>query len=53
MHLDLNMGKYAVFVWTSYGATLFGLGALAFISVRVHARRKAILKALQDAANIT
>lgn len=52
MHLDLNMGKYAFFVWGSYGATLLGLAGLVLLSVRAHAHRKAVLKALQDAAEI-
>ena len=51
MHLDLDMGKYAFFVWTAYGLTLLGLGALVLVSVRAHAHRKAVLKALQEAAD--
>ena len=46
--LDLDMGKYGFFVWTSYGATLLGLAGLAVMTLRSHAKRKAVLKALQD-----
>jgi heme exporter protein CcmD len=47
---DFDMGKHAVFVWGSYGASLLGLAGLILVSLRAHARRKAVLKALQDAA---
>ena len=47
--LDLDMGKYGVFVWTCYGAVLLGLAGLIALSLRANATRKAALKALQDA----
>ncbi|ESQ86444.1 hemagglutination activity protein [Asticcacaulis sp. AC460] len=48
--LDFDMGKYGVYVWTSYGVTLLGLAGLIAWSLRAHAKRKAAVKALQDAA---
>jgi heme exporter protein D len=47
--MDLDMGKYGLFVWGSYGLSLLGLGALVVISLVVHARRKKVLEALQEA----
>ncbi len=49
MHLDLDMGKYAFFVWGSYGATFFALGSLIIVSLRAHAERRKKLEALQAA----
>lgn len=49
MHLDLDMGKYAVFVWGSYGATFIALGSLIALSLRAHAERRKKLEALQAA----
>lgn len=48
--MDLDMGKYAFYVWGAYGATLLGLGALIVISLRVQAQRRKVLEALQAAA---
>ena len=50
MHLDLDMGKYAIFVWGSYGASAIAVGALVLMSLRAHATRKKQLEALQAAA---
>ena len=50
MHLDLDMGKYAVFVWGAYGASAIAIGVLVAMSLRAHARRKTQLEALQAAA---
>ena len=44
------MGKYAIYVWGAYGATLVALGALISISLRVQAQRRKVLEALQAAA---
>lgn len=49
--MDLDMGKYGLFVWGAYGLSLLGLGALVVISLMVHARRKKVLEALQTAAD--
>ena len=49
MHLDLDMGKYAVFVWGAYGASAIAIGALVLVSLRAHATRKKQLEALQAA----
>ena len=51
--MDLDMGKYGLFVWGSYALSLLGLGALTVISIVVHARRKKVLEALQAAADET
>lgn len=50
MHLDLDMGKYAVFVWGAYGSSAVAVGALIFMSLRAHAVRRKQLEALQAAA---
>ncbi len=49
MHLDLDMGKYAVFVWGAYGVSAIAIGALILASLRAHAVRKKQLDALQAA----
>jgi heme exporter protein D len=49
MTLDLDMGKYAVFVWGSYGATFAALTALVVVSLRAQAVRRRKLEALQQA----
>ena len=49
MHLDLDMGKYALFVWGSYGATFIALAGLIGVSLRAHADRRKKLEALQAA----
>ncbi|MGZ3304308.1 MAG: heme exporter protein CcmD [Asticcacaulis sp.] len=51
MHIDLDMGKYGLFVWGSYGATLIALVALTVVSLRTRAERRRKLEALQDAVN--
>lgn len=48
--MDLDMGKYVVFVWGCYSATLVGIGGLVGLSLRAHAQRKKVLEALQAAA---
>ena len=47
--MDLDMGKYGLFVWGSYGLSLLGLGLLTVISLLAQARRKKVLEALQAA----
>jgi len=53
MTLDLDMGKYAVFVWGSYGAAFVALAALIIVSLRTHALRRKRLEALQAAVENT
>ena len=50
MHLDLDMGKYAFYVWGAYGVSALALLSLVLLSLRVHARRRKVLEALQEAA---
>ncbi len=50
MHLDLDMGKYAVFVWGAYGASVIAIGALILMSLRANATRRKQLEGLQAAA---
>lgn len=50
MTLDLDMGKYAVFVWGSYGVTFVALVALILVSLRAQAAQRRKLEALQQAA---
>lgn len=46
--LDLDMGKYAAYVWPSFGVSALVLAALA-VRVLIAARRwKAELKALEE-----
>jgi heme exporter protein D len=47
--MDLDMGKYVVFVWGCYGATAAALSALIAASLRAQARRRKVLEALQAA----
>jgi heme exporter protein CcmD len=47
--MDLNMGKYVVFVWGCYGATALALGALIIVSLRAQAKCRKVLEALQAA----
>ncbi|MGN6208620.1 heme exporter protein CcmD [Asticcacaulis sp.] len=47
--MDLDMGKYVVFVWSCYGATTVALGALIMMSLRAQAKRRKVLEALQAA----
>jgi len=49
--MDLDMGKYAVFVWGSYGLSFLAIAGLVFASVRTHRRRQTVLKALQAAVD--
>ena len=49
MHLDLDMGKYVVFVWGAYAATALGLIGLVVLSLRARAERIKQLAALQAA----
>ncbi len=48
--LDLDMGKYAFYVWSAYGLSAVALAGLVVWSLRTHARRKKVLAALQEAA---
>jgi heme exporter protein CcmD len=45
----LDMGKYAIYVWSAYGATAVTLVSLIVLSVRVQAERRKKLEALQAA----
>jgi heme exporter protein D len=47
--MDLDMGKYVVFVWGCYGATAVALGALIIVSLRAQAKRRKVVEALQAA----
>jgi len=47
--MDLNMGKYAFYVWSAYGATAVALGSLILLSLRAQAKRRKVLEALQAA----
>ena len=47
--LDWDMGKYGLFVWGSYGLSFIAIGSLVWLSLRVHAQRKKVLEALQQA----
>ena len=49
MHLDLDMGKYGLFVWGAYGASFIALVSLTLVSLRAHAVRRKHLEALQAA----
>ncbi|UDF03801.1 heme exporter protein CcmD [Asticcacaulis sp. AND118] len=46
--MDLDMGKYVLFVWGSYGLSAVALITLTVLSVNTHRERAAKLKALQD-----
>ncbi len=50
MHIDLDMGRYAFYVWGAYGASALGLGGLIVTTLMAHARRKKVLAALQEAS---
>ncbi len=50
MHLDLDMGKYAIYVWGAYGVSAAALTGLAVLSLRARARRRRVLEALRDAS---
>ena len=45
----LDMGKYAVYVWSAYGATAVTLVSLVVMSLRAQAERRKKLEALQAA----
>ncbi len=45
----LDMGKYAIYVWSAYGATALTLVSLVVVSVRTQAERRKKLEALQAA----
>ncbi len=49
--MDLNMGKYALFVWGSYGVSFVAIVGLVALSLRTHLRHKTVLAALQAAAD--
>jgi len=49
--MDFDMGKYAFYVWGSYGATAFALAGLIVLSLRAHASWKRQLAALQATAD--
>ncbi len=53
MHLDLDMGKYGLFVWGAYGASFLAIVSLTLISLRAHANKKQRLDALQAAVEDT
>ena len=53
MHLDLDMGKYGLFVWGAYGASVLAIVSLIAISLRTHADKKKRLEALQAAVEDT
>lgn len=46
--MDLDMGKYVLFVWGSYGISAAALIGVTVMSVLAHRERAAKLKALQD-----
>jgi heme exporter protein D len=48
--VDFDMGKYALYVWGSYGATALAIGGLVLLSLRAHAKWKQQLEALQATA---
>lgn len=48
--LDLDMGKYGLYVWGSYGATAVAFIALSVASLAAHRAQKRRLKALQAEA---
>lgn len=48
--LDLDMGRYALYVWGAYGVSAVALAGLVVLSLRAHARRRKVLDALQKAA---
>jgi heme exporter protein CcmD len=45
----LDMGKYAVYVWSAYGVTAVTLVSLIGLSLRAQAERRKTLDALQAA----
>ncbi len=49
MHLDLDMGKYGLFVWGAYGASAVAIIVLVLVSLRAQATRRKHLEALQAA----
>lgn len=46
--LDLDMGKYVIYVWGSYGAVALTLMALTVATVSAHRTQKRKLQALLD-----
>jgi heme exporter protein D len=42
------MGGYAAYVWPAYALSLVGLAIAALLTLRAHARAKAILAALES-----
>lgn len=49
--MDIDMGKYGFYVWGAYGATALALIGLVIMSLRVQARRRKVLEALQAAVD--
>ena len=49
--MDLDMGKYALYVWGSYGASALAIAGLIALSLRAHAKWKKQLEVLQAAAD--
>lgn len=49
MTLDLDMGKYAPFVWGAYGVSFVVISLLIIVSLGSHAVRRRRLEALQAA----
>ena len=41
------MGKYALFIWSSYGAALLLLGGVALVSLLQLRRQQAVLRELE------
>jgi len=48
--MDFDMGKYALYVWGSYGATALATGGLVVLSLRAHAAWRKQLENLQAVA---
>ena len=45
--MDLDMGKWAGFIWTCYGVSVLGIAAMVVMSLRAHVRAKTRVKALE------
>lgn len=48
MEAFFAMGKYAVYVWPAYGASLVGLGLAVALTLSAYARAKKRLAALES-----
>ncbi|MFT4076644.1 MAG: heme exporter protein CcmD [Asticcacaulis sp.] len=49
--MDVDMGKYGLYVWGAYGATVVALIGLIVMSLRAQAKRRKVLEALQAAVD--